>query len=241
MSNPPAFHTTRWSLIARAAQDSSPESRAALEELCELYWYPLYAFVRREGVTPEEAQDLTQGFFVSLLERQDLQAVREEKGRFRSFLRVSMKHFVLNYRKQNRAQKRGGGKKLMSLDFELAEQRYSREPELTPDQLFDRQWALTVLDLAMGALHASYVALGKEQLYLELKPALTGASDSMTGAEIAERLSMSEGAVRTSLSRMRKDFRTELRRQVAETLEETENASLDEEISYLFAALNPGA
>ncbi|HUG19107.1 MAG TPA: sigma-70 family RNA polymerase sigma factor [Planctomycetaceae bacterium] len=240
MSDHPAFHTTRWSLIARAAQDSSPESRAALEELCDLYWYPLYAFVRREGVSPDEAQDLTQGFFVSLLERQDLRAVHEEKGRFRSFLRTSMKHFLLNYWKHNRAQKRGGGNKLMSLDFEVAEQRYSREPELTPDQLFDRQWALTVLDLAMAALEESYFKQGKEQLFLKLKPALTGASDSATGVEVAERLSMSEGAVRTALHRLRKDFRTELRRQVAETLDESENTSLDEEISYLFAALNPG-
>ncbi|HSG69895.1 MAG TPA: hypothetical protein VLA12_05740, partial [Planctomycetaceae bacterium] len=166
--------------------------------------------------------------------------VQEEKGRFRSFLRTSMKHFLLNYWKYNRAQKRGGGKHPVSLDFEVAEQRYSREPELTPDQLFDRQWALTVLDLAMSALEAAYVKLGKEQLFFELKPALTGASDSATGVEIAERLSMTEGAVRTALHRMRKDFRTELRRQVAETLDDTENTSLDEEITYLFAALNPG-
>jgi RNA polymerase sigma factor (sigma-70 family) len=239
MSEKPAFHTTRWSLIARAAHDSSPESRAALEELCGLYWYPLYAFARREGLSPEEAQDLTQGFFVSLLERRDLSTASAEKGRFRAFLRTSMKHFLLNHWKQARAQKRGGGRKLHSLDFDVAEQRYSREPELSPEQLFDRQWALTVLELSLTALQSSYQSQGKQQLFDELKPALTG-DETATGKQLAARLEISEGAVRTALHRLRKDFRTELRRQVAETLDASDTASLDEEIADLFAALNRG-
>lgn len=241
MSHPHRFQTTRWSLVLEAGRASSPRARAALEDLCRMYWYPLYAFVRREGVSRDEAEDLTQGFFASILERDDLKTVDPERGRFRAFLRTAMKHFLLNHRRTERAGKRGGGRTVLSLNYDSAEARFACEPaeQFTPEKLFDRQWALTVLDLALDSLGGQYRASGKERLFVALKPHLTGDDERMPYAEIAGQLELTEGAVRTAAHRLRKDFRESLRAQVAETLDES--AEPDEEIRLLFEALSGGS
>lgn len=237
---PQSFHTTRWSLVVRAGRDSSPRSRAALEDLCRLYWYPLYAFVRREGIGPDEAQDLTQSFFATLLERDDLKAVSPERGKFRAFLRTAMKHFLLNHWRNARREKRGGGRRILPLDYEDLESRFAREPsdDVTPDRLFDRQWALTLLDLALRAVEADYRDHGKERLFDLLRSSLTGSDAAAPYDRIAEQLELTEGAVRTAMHRLRKDFGQELRRQAADTLDE--NSEPDEEIRQLFEALRSG-
>ena len=237
---PQSFHTTRWSLIVQAGASSSPAADQALEELCRLYWYPLYAFARREGLSSEEAEDVTQGFFVSLLERKDLRNVSEEKGRFRSFLRTAMKHYLLNHWRAEKALKRGGGRSRFPIDRQAAEQRYAVEPveTMTAEKLFDRQWALTLLDFAMQQLRIVYRNAGKENLYEILKTTLTGSEESNSFAELGELLGMSEGAARTAAYRLRKDFQKQLREEVAETLHEQDEAALEEEISRLFSALS---
>src|SRR5271155_2907054 len=160
------FATTRWSLVLAAGQRSSPQSSAALATLCENYWYPLYAYVRRRGHDSDEAQDLTQAFFTRLLEKNDLAAADPERGRFRSFLLASLKHFLANEWDRARAEKRGGGRSVLSIDFGTAEERYRAEPshELTPEKIFERRWALTVLDHALKRLRTEFAGGGREKL-----------------------------------------------------------------------------
>ena len=229
------FGATRWSVVL-AARGDEPAARTALQILCENYWYPLYAFVRRQGHDPPDAQDLTQEFFARLLEKGWLESVSREKGRFRSFLLASMKHFLANERDRARALKRGGGRAPVPLDAKSAESRYAIEPAdpMTPEKVFDRRWALTLLDQVLKRLRAELAAGGKAVLFEELKPALTG--EPTPYARVAEKLGMSEGAVKVAAHRLRRRYREMIRAEVAQTVGNEKD--VDEELRDLMSALS---
>ena len=170
------FATTHWSLVVAAGDMQRDDARAALAQLCETYWYPLYAYVRRRGFSAEDAQDLTQAFFARLLEKQKLHVADPERGKFRSFLLASMDHFLANERDRARTQKRGGGRAMLSLDLATGESRVSLEPatDLTPERLYERQWALALLEIVVQRLEAEYAAAGKAAHFALLKDALAG-------------------------------------------------------------------
>src|SRR5262245_23008400 len=170
------FATTRWTVVLRAGERAGPEAREALASLCEAYWYPLYAFLRRRGHAPEDAADLTQGFFARLLEKNALAAVRRGRGRFRSYLLAALENHLQNRRRGERAKKRGGGRTPLSLDRADAEERYRLEPahEMTPERVYKRRWALTLLERALDLLRAEMEAAGKGELFAKLKPSLNG-------------------------------------------------------------------
>jgi DNA-directed RNA polymerase specialized sigma24 family protein len=232
-----SFDTTRWSVIA-AARGADPEAaRAALSTLCEAYWYPLYAFIRRWGADPDAARDLTQGFFASLLERRDIEQVRPERGRFRTFLLASAKHFLLNEAARSRATKRGGGVPPIPLAFDDAEGRYQFEPadETTPETLYERRWALTVLERVIAMVQAKWRHAGRGAEFDVLKASLLGEGPPGGYAAAANTLGTTEGAVKVAVHRLRKTFRTELRAAIAETV--SNPADVDEELNYLERAL----
>jgi RNA polymerase sigma factor (sigma-70 family) len=228
---PEAFLTTRWSLVLSAGRG---ESRAALESLCASYWYPLYAFARRKGEPHERAADLVQGFFVTLLERKDLQAIAPERGRFRSFLLAALSHHMSNERDRERAVKRGGG--AAPIELADADSRYALEPAHaeSPEALFERRWAVEVLARTFERLEREHDTPDKRALFEALKPELQGASES-TYAQIAERLATTEGAIKTAAHRLRRRWKELLRAEVAGTL--SDPADVDDEIRGLFAAL----
>jgi len=229
------FELTRWSVVI-AAQRDEPAARGALESLCTTYWYPLYSFVRRQGRSPHDAQDLTQEFFARLLEKGWLDGVAREKGKFRSFLLASMKHFLANERDYAQALKRGGGRSPISLDAGSAESRYLIEPHesMTPEKIFDRQWALTLLDQVLGQLRDEFTTGGKADLFDELKPTLTG--QPARYAAIGDKLGMSEGAVKVAAHRLRQRYRELIRSEVAQTVDGETN--VDEELRDLMSALS---
>lgn len=236
---PPAggFATTRWSLVRAAGDHAAPESRAALEALCGIYWYPLYAFIRRQGHDADRAQDLTQEFFARLLERDDLAAVDRSKGRFRSFLLTACKHFLCNVYDRAHARKRGGGRGPLPIDAVVAEGRYGREPshDETPERLFERRWALALLDQVLARLRQEYAAAGKDRLFDRLKGHLTGEADGLPHARAAAELGLSEGAVKVAVHRLRKRYRELLQDEIVQTLDDP--AEVEDEIRALFAAL----
>ena len=236
-SDPARFATTRWSIVLAAGQRSSPESREALAALCQTYWYPLYSFIRRHGFPPHDAQDLTQDFFVRLLDKNLLGVVDREKGRFRSFLLASLKHFLANERDRARAQKRGGGKTPLPLDFETAEARFSLEPahDFTPEKIFERRWALTTLEQVLGQLREEFARSGKAKLFDRLKVFLTGEKGSSSYADVAANLDMTAGAVKVAAHRLRRRYRELLRKLIAQTVAHPDD--IDDEIRELFAAL----
>ena len=213
------------------------ESRDALSALCEAYWYPLYAFVRRKGYDAENAQDLVQGFLARLLEKRDLLSVEPEKGRFRSFLMAACGNYMSNQRDHERAKKRGGARVPISIDRLTAEGRYCREPahDMTAERLFERQWALTLLDRVVDQLESEMGRAGKATEFLTLKPALFGGAARVPYSEIAAALGISADAARAAAHRLRGRFRSVLRAEVARTLVET--SDIEEEIAALFAAL----
>ena len=231
---PGLFAPTQWTLVLAARDETS--AQAALAELCGIYWYPIYAYARRSGLNQEDAQDMTQEFFARLLAKNWLSGVDREKGRFRSFLLASLRHFMSNERDRASAAKRGGGLPLLSLDAVAAEARYHLEPAdtTTPDRLFDRQWALTLLDRVLARLRSEFVATGKVETFDALKPALAGAADPY--ANIAAATGLSEGAVKVAIHRLRKRYRQILREEIAQTVSTPEE--VDEEIRALFAALS---
>lgn len=233
----PVFATTHWSVVLRAGGSDPDVAKSALSFLCEGYWYPLYAFLRRRGSAPDEAQDLTQGFFADLLERGDIEKADPERGRFRSFLLGSLKHFVANERAREQALKRGGGRAHLSLDFQAAEDRYRLEPHdsRTPERLFEANWARELLDRVVDGLRAEYVEEGKRELFDRLVPCLAGDLEAQPYAEIAAGLEMSEGAVKIAAHRLRKRFRVRLRSEIAHTVAEPED--VEDEIHALFQAL----
>jgi RNA polymerase sigma-70 factor (ECF subfamily) len=238
------FATTRWTLVTAAGKQNTPESRRALSDLCRLYWYPVYAFVRRRGYTAEDALDLTQGFFTRLIDKNDLAAADRTRGRFRAWLLTAVKHYLANEWDKATAEKRGGGRAVFSFDInpDDAESRYRREPahQVTPERIFDRRWALTLLEQTLAALEAESAAEGKRELYEALKPTLTAdgrdARDE-SYKDLAVRLGTSEGALKVAAHRLRRRYRDLLRGEIAETVEREEE--VDEEIRDLFAALGP--
>ena len=224
-------------MIAAARGPDPDAARAALSTLCEAYWYPLYAFIRRWGADPDAARDLTQAFFASLLERGDIEQVRPERGRFRTFLLASAKHFLLNEAVRSRAAKRGGGVAPLPLAFDEAEGRYQFEPVdlTTPETLYERRWALTVVERVVAAVQAKWQETGRGTEFDVLKASLLGEGPPGGYAAAAETLGTSEGAVKVAVHRLRKAFRTELRAAIAETV--SDPADVDEELKYLERAL----
>lgn len=234
-TRPPLFATTRWSLVVAATGGSG--SADALEELCRLYWFPIYAVVRRSGKSSEDAKDLTQGFFAMLLERRTLDLADDSRGRFRSFLLTALKRFLINEWRREQAFKRGGGREPVPLDADLAERLYAREDEQgrTPDELFDRRWALAMLDAAMGGLEAEYRGAGRTDEFARMMPTLTAGRGETDYAELARASGSTEGAVRVAVHRLRKRFRILIREEVARTVIREED--VDEEMAALMAAL----
>ena len=232
------FVTTRWSIVLAAGERATPDARDALTHLCAAYWYPIYAYVRRHGHDPDEAQDLTQSFFARLLEKHVVEDVRRERGRFRSFLLGALKHFLANEWRREHAQKRGGNLSITSIDVGDGETRYAHEPAhaRTPEQVFERRWALTVLDNVLRALESETAAEGKANLFERLKCYLSGDAGAPSYAETGAMLAMSEGAVKVAVHRLRQRYKSILREQIAETV--AGESEVDEEIAALFAALS---
>jgi RNA polymerase sigma-70 factor (ECF subfamily) len=232
------FVTTHWSLVMAAGQRGSPESAAALVALCSTYWYPLYAFVRRQGYRIEDAQDLTQAFFAKLLEKNYIGDADQQRGRFRSFLLTSLKHFLANERDYARAQKRGGGRPVISLDFESAESRYRHEPAdmMTPERLFERRWALTLLDRALNRLQDEYAAAGNLPLFERLKEFLTAEKGATPYRAVAHQAGMTEGAVKVAVHRLRKRYRALLEDEIAQTVSRAED--VQDELHQLVTSLS---
>jgi len=236
-SSPQArFVTTQWTMVAAAGSPDSPGHRQALEALCRTYWFPLYAYLRRQGCDSHQAQDYTQGFFASLLERHALQQADPAVGKFRSFLLASLKHFVADDRDRQQAKKRGGGK-CFPLDVDDAETRYSLEPAdtMSPEKLFMRSWALTVLREALTQLKAECVEAGKGQIFERLKTRLQADETPASYNDTAVELGMTESAVRVAVHRLRQRYGELVRRQIAQTV--ADPSEVDEELRELFAAL----
>jgi len=231
------FPSTHWSIVVTARDRASPQARDALAALCRAYWYPLYAYVRRQVGSDDRALDLTQEFFARLLEKDFLSTVDREKGQFRAFLLACCKHFLANVRDHEGAQKRGGGVAPLSLDLGSAVERYRREPthELTAEKLFERRWALTLLDTALERLSEEHRQDGKSELYEHLKVALLGAYEALSYAQIGSALGMSEAAVKKAAQRLRQRYREVLREQVAATVQGPDE--VEDEIRALFAVL----
>lgn len=231
------FLTTRWSIVLQAGRAEGEKTRAALSELITTYWYPLYAYVRRRGYSADDAQDLTQAFFTRLLEKNVVGVADPQRGRFRAFLLGSLKNFLANEWDRVNAQKRGGGRATLSLDYEFADERFKREPvcRLTPEMEYERNWALAVLERALARVQKIYAGRGKPQLFERLKPALVSVEDDTSRREMALDLGMTEGAVKVALHRMRNAFRECLREEIAETV--GEDRDLDDELHALIEAL----
>jgi RNA polymerase sigma factor (sigma-70 family) len=228
------FRTTHWSVVLAARHDEAA-GQEALAQLCRVYWYPLYAFVRRRGHDVHEAQDLTQEFLARLIEKRSLNLVAPEKGRFRSFLLASLKNFLVNEWTRSHRQKRGGGQHLISLDEEHAEARYKIEPvdTLTPERIYERTWTATLLDRVLVLLERECAEHGKADLFEELRPLLCGENASASYAEIAARHGISEGAVKMTVLRLRQRYAGLLREQIANTVESPEE--IEDEIRHLLA------
>jgi RNA polymerase sigma factor (sigma-70 family) len=231
------FATTQWSLVLTAGGPGTPASRDALGTLCQTYWYPLYAYARRFGHGVEESEDLVQAFFVRILEKQALQQANPERGRFRSFLLASLKHFMVNEYNRARAAKRGGGQPTVTIDVSGGEGRYALEPrdDANPETLFEHQWALTVLDRVQANLRTVSMRSGKAQLFEHLKDFVTGEETDIPYREAGETLGMSEGAVRVAIHRLRRRFRDLLREEIEQTV--ADPAEVDDEIRFMLVTL----
>ena len=234
----PVFATTRWTLVLAAGDDVSPQGREALEQLCRRYWFPLYAYVRRRGHDADAAQDLVQGFFARLLERNDLAGLTRDGGKFRSFLLTALNHFLANEHERAQAQKRGGGRELLSLDDDSAEDRYQREPAHTesPDRLFERQWALTLMEDALRRLAAEQAANDRAVFFAALRPFLSGEPEPGEYATLADRLGLAPGTLAVQVHRLRERYRQLVRAAVADTVDSP--LEIDAEMRHLLAALH---
>jgi RNA polymerase sigma-70 factor (ECF subfamily) len=231
------FATTQWSIVLAAADRASPRREHALATLCNAYWYPLYAFARRQGRSPAEAEDLTQEFFLRLLEKSYLKAAGAERGRFRTFLLLCFKRFMANEHDRAAAEKRGGNRAILPLDEAAAEARYQHEPShaVTAEKIFERRWALVLLDQVLARLSEEYRRAGKERLFAQLKFCLVADGKSASYGETAARLGLSEGAVKVAAHRLRQRYGRLLLAEVTRTLECPSDAA--DEIQQLFAAL----
>jgi RNA polymerase sigma-70 factor (ECF subfamily) len=231
------FAATRWSMVLAAGNwRAGTAARRAMGDLAGLYWFPLYAYLRRKGNTPPQAEDLVQGFFLRLLEKDALAAVDRSKGKFRSFLLASLQNFLANEWDNRRAQKRGGGKEVLALDALEAEARYASEPveQMTPERVFERRWALAVLEQVLLRLRAEYAARGEAAIFAALEQVLVGGIGERY-RQIAERLSMTEGAVKVASHRLRQRYRQILRQEIAQTV--SDPGLVDEEIRQLLASM----
>ncbi len=235
-SAPRDFHTTRWSVVARAGGET-PERRAALESLCASYWYPLYAFARRRGLAHHAAQDLVQAFFARLIEKQDLALADRARGRFRSFLLAALSNFLSNEIDRERAHKRGGDRARISIDEAEAERRWASDFSSveSPEKLFERRWARELLARALAALESEWNHAGRSALFARLKPYLTGDANDAKQGEIARELSLSENAVRIALHRLRKRYGELVRLEVSDTVADPND--VEGELGELFDAL----
>jgi RNA polymerase sigma-70 factor (ECF subfamily) len=239
-ASPPGqwFATTHWSVVLAAGHDSSPDAQAALEKLCRGYWYALYAYVRREGYGSHDAQDLVQGFFARFLEKRYLAQVDPDKGRFRSFLLGSLRHFLSDERDRARAAKRGGGQSLISLDAQDAEGRYSLEPadEMSAEKIFERRWALTMLEATRDRLSDEYGAAGKAQRFAVLEKFLPGEQVAGTYAQAAELLGVAPGTVKWEVHQLKRRYRELLRAEIAHTVASADQIA--EEVRHLIGVLS---
>ena len=229
------FPTTRWTLVVAAADPQRKDARSALVSLCEGYWYPLYAYVRRRGYPADQAQDLTQEFFIRVLEGRYLDRADPEKGRFRAFILTSLKFFLADEADRGRAQKRGGGT-VLPLEISSGEERYEREPahDETPERIFERRWALAVLDRVVEKLRNEFVHHGRPEHFERLKVFLLGQSDAPYAA-LAREMNTSEGALKVAIHRLRKRYRELFRQEIADTV--ADPAEVESELRFLAAVL----
>jgi len=232
------FATTHWTVVLAAGRRATPQSDRALEELCRTYWFPLYAYVRRRGHTKEDAEDLTQAFFARFLEKNYLEGLSAERGRFRAFLLASLKHFLANERDKSQRQKRGGQATHLSLDWQTADTQFQlavpNEP--SPDQAFDREWAVALLAKVLERLRAECETEGRVRQFEELRVFLTAGKGAQSHAAAAKALDLDEGAVRVAVHRLRKRYRQLLRDEIVQTL--ADPAQVDEEMQSLFGAFS---
>jgi len=233
-----AFSTTHWSEVLAAGNGDCASAAIALEQLCGKYWYPIYAFIRRRGWDSHEAEDLTQAFFAHLLEKEGFKKADRQKGKFRSFLLAALTNFLNNEWDKRQTLKRGGRRQIISLDAATAETQYRHEPVdlATPEKLFERRWALTLIEHVLSRLKQEYAAGGKSTLFAELEPFITGEITAGSYAALASSLAMEEGSVRVALTRLRRRFGELLRSEIAYTVASPEE--VDEEIRQLFAAIS---
>jgi RNA polymerase sigma factor (sigma-70 family) len=233
---PAAFTTTHWSVVLEA-QGESPAAHEALEKLCRTYWRPIYAFLRRQGVSPEEAEDITQGFFAQLLERRKFSALRKEKGRLRSFLLGALKYFLADEQRRAMAIKRGKGQRLISLEELRADERIDMEPSdpMTAEMIYERRWALTVLEQVLSRLKDEYVGAGNAALFDSLKQLLPDEPGSPSQAEIATQLGMTENALRQAFYRFRQRYQSLLREEIANTV--ATPGDIEDELRHLIAVI----
>ena len=230
------FTTTHWSVVLEA-QSESPAAQEALEKLCHIYWRPIYSFVQRQGIAPEEAEDVTQAFFVDLLEHKSLTAVRKEKGRFRSYLLGALKYFLADERRRAMALKRGKGQRLIPLEELSANERTEMEPAdpVTAEQIYERRWASTMLERVLGLLKNEYVAAGNAALFESLKQLLPDEPGSPSQATVASQLSMTENAVRQAFHRFRQRYQLLLREEIAHTV--ATPGDIEDELRHLIAVV----
>jgi RNA polymerase sigma-70 factor (ECF subfamily) len=233
---PAAFTTTHWSVVLEA-QGESPAAQEALEKLCRTYWRPVYSFVRRQGLGPEEAEDVTQGFFAQLLERKRLSVVRKEKGRLRSFLLGALKYFMADERRRATAIKRGRGQRLIPLEELRADERIDMEPAdpVTAEMIYERRWALTILEHVLSRLKDEYRAVGNAALFDSLKQLLPDEPGSPSQADIAAQLGMTDNAIRQAFYRFRQRYQSLLREEIAHTV--ATPGDIEDELRHLIAVL----
>lgn len=232
------FATTHWSVVLTAGGRDTTRAHIALEKLCNTYWYPLYAYVRRRGYPPHDAQDLTQGFFARLLERQSISNADPNKGRFRSFMLGALNYFLATERAKMQTQKRGGGREIFSLDAAMAERRFNLEApqQVTPDEAFDKAWATALLDKVLDKLEEEFRREKKTELFDILKQTLAGSRESQPYAALAAKLNLNEGAVKTAVHRLRKRYRQLLEAEIANTV--SSPTEVKAELNYLLAVIS---
>jgi RNA polymerase sigma-70 factor (ECF subfamily) len=233
----PGFAVTRWSVVLAAGRSDTTQARGALEQLCVAYWYPLYAYVRRRGHSPEDAEDLTQEFFARLLQNKWVGRADREKGRFRSFLLSAMNHFLSDEWDKARAQKRGGGARLVPIHLDAAETRYSHESAdaITPDQSYERRWALALLEAVLLRLRREYEDSGRTELFAALHPCLVGDRTAQPYEALAASLGVTESTVKSYVHRLRLRYREVLRDEIGQTVADA--SEVDEELRHLFSVL----
>jgi RNA polymerase sigma factor (sigma-70 family) len=234
---PGLFRTTHWSVVLAVGDTASPQAQASLGVLCQTYWYPLYCCVRRHGHSPEDAQDLTQGFFAKLLERNQFAQADPERGRFRTFLLRSLENYLRTAHRDRTALKRGGGREFVSWDAQTAEERYAAEPadQLSPGDLFERQWAGTLLERVQERLEQEFLTSGRPELFAALEPHLWGDETAAPHARIGAELGMTSVAVRVTLHRLRQRFAELVRQEIGHTVDDT--AEIETELEHLRQAL----